>query len=141
MRQVAGAGEEIGRARERLRHMRAALLETPRADPALFARLDQLGAALQGLQTMLSGDPIRGRLSESTVPSIRRRVGRVIGGHWDTRQAPTATQRRNLEIAHDDFVGLRQDLSALLENTLAQLEADLEAAGAPWTPGRRLQGR
>jgi hypothetical protein len=38
-------------------------------------------------------------------------------------------------------VGLRQDLSALLENTLAQLEADLEAAGAPWTPGRRLQGR
>ena len=141
MRQVAGAGEEIGRARERLRHMRAALLETPRADPALFTRLDQLGAALQGLQTKLSGDRIRGRLSESTVPSIRGRVGRVIGGHWDTRQAPTATHRRSLEIAHDDFVGLRQDLAALFENSLAQLEADLEAAGAPWTPGRRLSGR
>ncbi len=138
MRQVAGAGEEIGHAQERLRHMRAALVETPRADPALFARLDELGAALQGLETRLSGDEIRRRLDESTVPSISGRVGRVSVGHWKTRQTPTATHRRNLEIAANEFDELRVDLTAIIENDLPQLEAHLEAAGAPWTPGRRL---
>ena len=141
MRLVAGAGEEIGNARERLRHMRAALLETPRADPALFGRLDAFGAALQEMQVRLSGDPIRGRLIEPSVPSIRGRVGRVVGGHWDTRQTPTATHRRNLEIARTDFAELRRALSAALETDLPQLESDLEAAGAPWTRGRRLSGR
>ncbi len=137
MRRVAGAGEEISRARDRLRHMRAALVETPAADPVLFARIDTLGAALTELRTALSGDRIRGQLNEPSVPSIRGRVARVIDGHWNTRQAPTATQRRNLEIASSDFGALLQELSAL-DRDLSQLEQALEAAGAPWTPGRRL---
>ena len=140
MRRVAGASEEIGRTQERLRHMKAALLETPRADPALFMQLDAFGATLEGLRTRLSGDRIRGQRNESSIPSIRNRVGRVTR-HWNTRQTPTATHRRNLEIARDDFGALRQDLAALIENDLLRLEADLEAAGAPWTPGRRLPPR
>ncbi len=140
MRQVSSAGEELGRARDRLRHMRAALLETPRAGPALFAQMDDLNATLVGLRTRLNGDQVRGSRDEPSVPSIRGRVGRVVGGHWDTRQTPTATHRRNLEIARTDFDGLRRDLSAVLETTLPQLEVALEAAGAPWTPGRRLPG-
>ena len=84
---------------------------------------------------------VRGRLNEPSVPSIRGRVGRVVGGHWDTRQTPTATHIRNLEIAQTDFADFRRELSAALETDLPQLEADLEAAGAPWTTGRRLSGR
>jgi hypothetical protein len=141
MRQVAGAGEEIGNARERLRHMRAALVEAPRADPGLFGRLDAFSAALDDMNLRLNGDPIRGGLNEPSVPTIRGRVGRVVGGHWDTRQTPTATHRRNLEIARTDFAELRSALAGILETDLPQLEADLEAAGAPWTPGRRLSGR
>ena len=138
MRRVAGAGEELGNARERLRYMRAALVETPNADPELFTRMDELTAALAELQMQLNGDPARGQLREASVPSISNRVGRVIGGHWDTRQMPTATHRRNLEIASDDFAVLRGELTAFIETDLAQLESDLEAAGAPWTPGRRI---
>ena len=140
MRQVSSAGEALARARDRLRHMRVALLETPRAGRILFAQMDDLNAALVGLQTRLNGDQIRGSLNETSVPSIRGRVGRVVSGHWNTRQTPTATHRRNLEIARTDFDGFRTDLAAVLETTLPQLEAALEAAGAPWTPGRRLPG-
>jgi photosystem II stability/assembly factor-like uncharacterized protein len=139
MRLVAGAGEEIGRAAERLRHMRAALVETPRADLALFARVAELETTLEGLQTRLSGDRIRGQLDEATVPSIRDRVGRILAGHWSTRQTPTATQRRSLEIARDGFADLSRDLSAVIADAIPRLEVDLAAAGAPWTPGRRLQ--
>ncbi len=141
MRRVAGAGRELGRVRTRLRLMRAALVETPRADPVLFTRMDQLGARLDSLQTRLGGDRVRRQLNEATVPSIRGRVGSVIGGHWDTRQLPTATQRSNIAIAREGFDRLRTELSALVDTDLAKLEADLAAAGAPWTPGQRLPAR
>ncbi len=140
MRLIASTGEELGRARNRLRHMRAALIQTPDAGPALFGQLDDLNATLVSLQTRLNGDQVRGSLNESNTPSIRGRVGRVVGGHWDTRQTPTATHQRNLEIARADFAGFRTDLSVVLETTLPQLEVALEDAGAPWTPGRRLPG-
>jgi hypothetical protein len=140
MRRVSGASEELGNARERLRYMRAALVETPSADPELFSRIDELTAALAGLRLRLNGDQARSQLWESTVPSIMNRVGRVTG-HWDTRQMPTATYRRNLEIARGDFAVLRSELTSFIETDLAQLESDLEAAGAPWTPGRRIPSR
>ncbi len=140
MRQVAGAGEEISRAQERLRYMRAALMETPGADPGLYGRIDDLAETLDGFRTRLSGDRVRGRLNEPSVPSISGRVGQVMGGHWDTRQMPTATQRRDLEIAAGAFAGLSRELASFLAEDLPALEAALEAAGAPWTPGRRLPG-
>jgi hypothetical protein len=99
--------------------------------------MDEFGATLASLRTRLNGDPARGQLNEPSVPSIRSRIGRVME-HWSTRQTPTATHRRNLEIAREDFSEFRRDLTNLIEDELAQLESDLEAAGAPWTPGRRI---
>jgi len=74
-------------------------------------------------------------MNEPAMPSIRGRIGNVVSGHWDTRQAPTATQRRDLEIVREAFAVFRDDLAALVER-VAELERALEAAGAPWTPGR-----
>ena len=67
-----------------------------------------------------------------------QRVRRVANGHWDTRQAPTATQRASLAVASSEFSGLAGELAALLHTELPAFEAELEAAGAPWTPGRQL---
>ena len=55
-------------------------------------------------------------------------------GHWQTRQMPTATQRRDLEIATAELDVLERDLKALIAGDLAKLEEDSVAAGAPWTP-------
>jgi photosystem II stability/assembly factor-like uncharacterized protein len=137
-RRVAGATEELAWSRDRIRHMRAALLETPGADAALFTRLDDLERALDALSVRLSGDPVRGRLSEPSAPSISQRVGNAIYGHWDTRQTPTATARTSLEWGREAFEVFMPDLRARIDNDLAALEAALEAAGAPWTPGRRV---
>lgn len=135
-RQVAAAEAKIRDVREQLRHMRAALLQAPRANPELFARMDSVAKAFAGLSLRLSGDPARQSLNESDTPSIGSRVGEVIGGHWETRQMPTATQRRDIEIAGGALATLTRDLDALIEGDLARLKTDLEAAGAPWTPGR-----
>ena len=138
MRKARGAAEELQRAEEQLRHMRQALGETPRAEPTLFSRLDQIDTALAGLRLSLMGDRIRGRWNEASAPSILDRIGRVADGHWDTRQAPTATQEQSLEVAQSAFAEVSAELATLLETEVPRLEAELEAAGAPWTPGRRL---
>jgi len=135
-RRVSAAGAEMDRLDEQLRYARAALVQTPRADPSLYGRIDSAGAALTGLRARLQGDPERQRLSEPTSPSISERVGLVRSGHWETRQMPTVTQQRDLEIATTEMARLTQDLTAFVAGPLTRLRQDLTAAGAPWTPGR-----
>jgi chromosome segregation ATPase len=135
-RQVAAAGSELGQIGNQLRHMRATLAQTPKADPGLYGRIDSLSARVAELTRRLYGDPARQQLNESDAPSISSRVGSA-ASTWETRQMPTATQRRDLETATAQFEVLARDLKALVDGDLARLGADLEAAGAPWTPGRQ----
>ncbi len=138
MRRINGAGEELGEANERLRYMRAAMLQAPRADAELHSLMNMLGERLAALQTRLWGDRTRGRLNETSVPSISGRAGNAIWGYWGTRQMPTETMRRSLEIATSDFALFREELSSAIDSAIPALEEALEAAGAPWTPGRRI---
>jgi hypothetical protein len=137
-RRLSSAGAELGLIKIQLRQMRATLSETPRADLALYARLDAVGQAVADLDLRLQGDPARQKLSEPETPSIGERLGLIRDGHWQTRQMPTATQRRNLEIATAGLDALERDLKALITGDLAKLEEAFAAAGAPWTPGRRV---
>ena len=111
------------------------------ADPALFNEMDAVERAFNEISVRLQGDRVRGSLNESTSPAISSRVGNVVGGHWSTRQNPTGTQRRNIEIAQQDLGAVEADLAGLIGGRLVQLEEALAAAGAPWTPGRRIGGR
>ena len=138
MRRINAVGAEIDRVRDRLRHLRAAAVEAPRADPSLTVRMDSLTRSLAALDLTLRGDPARRRLNESSAPSLEGLVGEVISGHWETRQAPTGTQRRAIETASAAFATAARAVAQLIEGELAKIEADLEAAGAPWTPGRRI---
>ena len=137
-RRAYGAAEEVARLEDRLRHLRPALVDTPQADPVLFTRLEEIEASVAGLRVRLMGDRIRGRWDEPSVPSVLRRISQVAGSQWDNRLLPTATQRQSLEVAQAEFAAVSTELSALLETELPRFEADLEAAGAPWTPGRKL---
>ena len=137
-RQMTMASKKLGETSESFRHIRAALLKTNKADEDLFNGLKELEEQLFALRTKLSGDANKRRLNESSVPSIMSRVGTVISGHWETRQNPTNTQKRNIEIAEEEFSAFKEDMEKYL-NALTQYETDLEAAGAPWTPGRKLK--
>ncbi len=139
LRRVAGAGEEVGRVQERLRYMRAAFLETPGADPSLLARMDALHRTLDGIRFRLFGDAVRGRMNEPGMPSISGRLG-AAQEHWGTRQEPTATMRREMGLAATEIATLERELATLVQDDLPRLEEELAAAGAPWTPGRKIGG-
>ncbi|MDH3903404.1 MAG: hypothetical protein OES90_09310, partial [Xanthomonadales bacterium] len=130
LREVAHAREELSRTQDLLAHMKVAAVSAPQAAPSLFARLDAFGVELSKLGTRLSGDSVRGRLNETSVPSIGGRAYNAANTQGTTRAA-TATQKADFEIAKRDFTSFTADLDALLTDQLVQLEADLLAAGAP----------
>jgi hypothetical protein len=136
-RQTAALEEAIGNVRDDLRRMRAALVAAPRADAALMRQLDEVNATLAGVSRRLSGDPARGRLNEPAAPSVGGRVYSAMSA-LDTTQMPTSTQRRDAEIAQAELTALSKEFDSLIGGELAKLETALEAAGAPWTPRRRL---
>ena len=88
---------------------------------------------LEAIAGRLTGDPVRAKLSEAPSASVKASIDRVTGFHWDSTQAPTATQRAGAERAASAFEALGGELATLLDE-IGALTADLDAAGAPWTP-------
>ncbi len=130
-RRVAGAVEHVARLQERLRHVRATILETPTAS-GLLGAADATARALDDVAIRLLGDTDRARLSEATSPSIRDLVDRVVKLHRNTTAPPTRTQRDAIERAQLEFETLEADLAG----TIAEIDAvtaQLDAASGPWT--------
>jgi photosystem II stability/assembly factor-like uncharacterized protein len=135
-RAVQGAEKALEEARERLRYAAQAARTAPRIGADLAKRVKALDGSLRDLSDKLSGDSVRNARNEPTPPSIADRVQRIVEAHWEATAAPTRTLQDNYAIAAADFAPVLAQLRQLIERDLAQLDADLEAAGAPWTPGR-----
>jgi photosystem II stability/assembly factor-like uncharacterized protein len=134
-RAALGASSAAAEMDSRIDHLQRAALETPGGDPAWLDRLHALELRLEGLLVELEGDGTVAARNEPTPPSLLGRIFQVVYGHWTTSSAPTATHRRNYEIAAQAFAPLLERMRGV-ESELAALEAEMEAAGAPWTPGR-----
>jgi hypothetical protein len=71
-----------------------------------------------------------------TLPSISDRVSTAFEDERLSTARPTETDRASYALAAEDFAKAQADLRRLVEVDLVSLERDLDAAGAPWTPGR-----
>jgi hypothetical protein len=134
-RAVRGALKWASEAESRLAHTRKALFDTPAADTALLAESQRLQTELDDILVKLSGDETRKDRNVFTPPSISERVYRIVRSHWDTTSAPTQTEKDGYEWAADAFSKELARLKAFASD-LEAFEDQLEAAGAPWTPGR-----
>jgi hypothetical protein len=135
MKAVAGTSRAMEEFQTRIDHLRRAAIDTADGDADWFQRLEGLETRLNDLQVELLGDSTVARRSEPISPSIRARVGRAYGYSLTTSSAPTATQRRQVEIAAEEFGPVLESFKSLLID-LETLETEMDAAGAPWTPGR-----
>ncbi len=135
-RAVLGATRALDEAYERLDFLKAALDDTPGAATELADRARSIEGSLRDLDVGLRGDRTVSSRNEPTTPSIVRRVGRIIWGQWNSTSPPTQTHLDAYDIASAAFAEVLASLTSLIEDDLAGLEADAEAAGAPWTPGR-----
>ncbi len=133
-RAVWGALRAADEAQTRINHIRKVLVDTPAADQAMLAEIQGVQDRLNALRTQLRGDRTIGKRQDSTPPSISTRVR--VAMQWYVTSAPTQTQRDAYRYAGTEFAEALAALRKLIEQDLTGLENRLEAAGAPWTPGR-----
>ena len=120
----------------RIAYLRKAFLDTLAAAPALLTELHGLERRLNDLLVKLQGNRTREKRQEPASPSVNSRVQQVAGNQWRVTSPPTQTQRDAYRHAGTEFTELLVELRAMIRNDLTRLEEKLEAAGAPWTPGR-----
>lgn len=134
-RAVTGAGEALAELGDRVDHLRQGLRDTPAADPALMAELEDLKARFDDLRLVLEGDATRAERNVFTPPSVADRTARLADDLWGSTAPPTGTQRQAYRWAADVFGEAVAGLESLAAD-LADLETRAEAAGTPYTPGR-----
>ena len=137
-RAVMGALRVAQETEEQLKYIKKAIEVVPGMDPKLAVQARELELRLQDILERFNGDPTKPRRNEPAPPGIMSRVQTVVYGHWSTTQAPTNSHRKSYEIAAEEFSELLGDLRKLVEKDVAALRSKLDAANAPWTPGRGI---
>ncbi|HEY8021256.1 MAG TPA: glycosyl hydrolase [Thermoanaerobaculia bacterium] len=135
-RAVMGAVSAVAEAKTRLDSIDRALLDTPKAGADLGLEAHALRQRLADVEVALSGDTTLSSHNEPTLPAIADLVQGVVQGHWNSSGAPTQVQLDAYATARDEFAPVLATLHELVDVDLKGLEDRLEAAGAPWTPGR-----
>lgn len=135
-RAVSGTEATLEETGERLERIQAALLRSTVEGTELDDRVRELEDRLADLRVDLEGNAQKGRMGEPRAPSIEDRLQVVQTGVRFSTYGPTPTHLRSFEIARSELARVQQKLNTLVTEDLPALEADLEAAGVPWTPGR-----
>ena len=135
-RAVSGAihtGEDL---EARLKAIRTALHEAPAIEKELGVTADTLEQRSREILRVLRGDQELAKRNEPVPSSIHDRVNSIMEGERFALTKPTETHLDAYNIAASEFTDALAKLHTLVAVDFAKLETDMEAAGAPWTPGR-----
>jgi len=135
-RAVSGALSTAESLQGRLKEIRQALRETPAAEKELGAAADSIEQRNREILRAVRGDVELARKNENVPSSINERVNSVMEGERFSLAKPTQSHVDSYNIAAAEFGEQLAKLRMLVEVDLVKLEKDMEAAGAPWTPGR-----
>jgi len=135
-RAVSGATHTAHEIQDRFKLIREALRETPAAQKQLEAEVDAIEQNNRLILRALSGDTEIAKRNEPVASSINDRVEAIMEGERFSLAKPTQTHVEDYNIAAAEFAEQLGRLRTLVGVDLAKLEKDMEAAGAPWTPGR-----
>ncbi|UCH96780.1 MAG: glycosyl hydrolase [Candidatus Aminicenantes bacterium] len=121
---------------KRIESIKNALHETPAASPQLMKQAETIENQVKEILRTLTGDESISKRNENQPPSIYSRIGRLMYGYSRSTSEPTQTMQDQYRITGEEFEPQLEKLRQLVEKDLKKLEAEVEAAGAPWTPGR-----
>ena len=120
---------------DRIDHLLKAAADTTSSSEAQAQTLRALSSRMQDLKVRFSGDSSISSRAEPVPMSLNNRIYNIVGGHWDSQSAVTDNYRDSYRIADQQFRQALTDLQAIAVD-LSEVEATLQAEGAPWTPGR-----
>jgi hypothetical protein len=132
-RAVTGALDAASTAKTQLTLMKRAAQEAPGSSQNLLNEVNVIDDKADEILQALRG----GReLTDIPPPSINQRVSTIAQRIRLSALRPSQSQLENYRIASEELSAVMIKLKALMETDLAKLEKSLDAAGAPWTPGR-----
>jgi len=134
-RAVTAAIEATGEVQGRIDHLLVAVKETPGAIESQAQAVRDLRSRLQDIDTALNGDSTISSRNEPSPLAIASRVSTIVDGSWESQSGVTGNFRDSYAVADQQFREVIADLKAV-DSDLRALEVELEAEGAPWTPGR-----
>ncbi|MFZ0295146.1 MAG: glycosyl hydrolase [Candidatus Sulfotelmatobacter sp.] len=135
-RAASGATRTAHEVEDRLKAIREALRDTPAAEKQLDAEADAIEKSERLILRALSGDKEMQKRNEPVASSINDRIEAIMEGERFSLANPTQSHVEDYSIAGAEFAEQLGKLRTLVEVDLVKLEKDMEAAGAPWTPGR-----
>ncbi|HYL79064.1 MAG TPA: glycosyl hydrolase, partial [Bryobacteraceae bacterium] len=133
---VNGAQQSSTEARTRLNAIRRAIDATPSISPKVREETVALEKRLAEIDRVLRGDPVMRGRQEPTAESISSRVNAAAQSMRMSTGRPTKTALESYQIASDQLAVEIPKLRRLIETDIRALEKQLDAAGAPPTPGR-----
>ncbi|MEZ4826567.1 MAG: glycosyl hydrolase [Bacteroidia bacterium] len=115
------------------------ILETcrvyPQAPDGLLKEAQSVEKTLREISILLNGDGSVEKRQFEVPPSINDRVQRALFGLYSVRSAPSGTMTAQYQIAKEEFETVRTSLQEVVKK-INSMEAALEKAKAPYTPGR-----
>jgi photosystem II stability/assembly factor-like uncharacterized protein len=122
----------------KLTTMMQAVHQTPGASPELKADIHKVSLQLDNILFTFNGKTPKASREENPpapVP-LNDRLGNLIYAFYGTTSAPTSTMKRSYDIIREEFPALYNQIKLLSEKDIPALEARMEDAGVPMTPGR-----
>jgi photosystem II stability/assembly factor-like uncharacterized protein len=135
-RAESGAIRTAEEVQERMKKIREALRDTPAAEKQLDPEADSIEKNDRTILRAFSGDKEIAKRNEPVPSSINDRIEAIMEGERFSLAKPTQSHVDDYNIAAAEFGEQLGKLHTLVEVDLVKLEKDMEAAGAPWTPGR-----
>ncbi len=138
-RLVHGARARMADVGERLESIRSALNRSGGDNLRLDIEVRRLEKEIDVLRLELLGDPRRRRMGAAGPISISARLNAAVSGVSRSTYGPTPTHRKSHAIARERFEEWKKVFGRLVDSELPALEAQLEEARLPWTPGRSIR--
>jgi photosystem II stability/assembly factor-like uncharacterized protein len=140
-RVLQGAMELAGELAGKLARIRQAIVALPKGSPALMARAVAAERKLDGIVYQVRG--LEPKASEEEMPPTHMplwsRLSTIIFNQFASTSAPGKSQEEGVRIVREELAPLLLELKAVAGEDLPFLEKELDAAKAPWTPGRLLE--
>lgn len=135
-RSVQGASRMLSDANSTTKYLKAAILSVSQPNQNFIADVLSLEKKLADIQDKLTGDRVADRLDIDRIPSVTDRLFNTIFSQTGSTSDPTTTMKDQLQLASEEFEEVLNKLKVVIDKDIPALEQKLEAAGAPYTPGR-----
>jgi hypothetical protein len=134
-RVVLGTNEYCKNVKERVRYMKASVLQTDAVSAEMIRETKELDSLLVILDLALNGDRSLAKREFETLSGMIGQVEGIVGSLWSTTAQQPDSYIERLAQCKKSFRKIHED-AKLLKNKTESLERKLESIKAPYTPGR-----